>query len=353
MNRKKILFFLFGDCGGAERMTLNIAKSLPLEVYEVKVVVCGRANKIYPFIPDVFNIIRIPWLNIYCFPRIRIGMVLLKEKPDCVFCSTMILNVLVLQMTSLFNIKSIVRNDNMLKYVNSDMHKKISKWYKKASTVIAQQEEMQSELIHLIGTDEDHVVCLHNPVDEEIINQKCLEPSPYPADDSINYLWVGNYLPSKGHDILAEAFILVHSNNPKTHLYFVGNIIESFPNYIKTKKIVEDAGLHDFVHFIGQQENPYKWMKHCDCFVLPSRIEGLPNVLLEAMYLRRPVVASVCIPVIDRIVNNGYNGYKVEPEQPVEMAMAMEKALQLRDFRPTFKTAKKRDFENLFKRLWH
>ena len=90
-------------------------------------------------------------------------------------------------------------------------------------------------------------------------------------------------------------------------------------------------------------------MFHSDCFVLPSRLEGLPNVLLEAMYLKRPVVASVCIPVIDRMVEEGYNGYKVKPEQPVAMAEAMEKALSLKDFELTFRTAEKEDFINLFK----
>ena len=89
-------------------------------------------------------------------------------------------------------------------------------------------------------------------------------------------------------------------------------------------------------------------MKYCDCFVLPSRIEGLPNVLIEAMYIGKPVVASVCIPVIDRMVENGYNGYKVQPEQPEQMATAMEKALLLKNFQMTFHLAEPKDFVKLF-----
>lgn len=346
--KSKILLFLFGGVGGAERMTVNIGKMLPRDRYDVKFVVCGRFTEILRFIPSDYDVIRIPWHNIHVFPRLRMGRVLLQEQPDFAFSSVAMLNVLLLQTAEFLKIKCIVRNDNMVNYVGPKMQKKIAKYYKYAQYVIAQQEEMQQDLIKLIGTDEKQVVCLHNPLDKTNILPKLADPSPYPNDDSINYLWVGNFLPSKGHDILAEAFKIVHGRNPKTHMYFVGKIVETMPNYIKTKKIVEDAGLDDYVHFVGIQSNPYKWMKYCDCFVLPSRIEGLPNVLIEAMYIGKPVVASVCIPVIDRMVENGYNGYKVQPEQPEQMAEAMEKALLLKDFHMTFTLAEPKDFVKLF-----
>ena len=348
MPKKKVLFFLFGGCGGAERMTINIGKMLHRNRYDVKFVICGTLDKIYDFVPAEYEVIRIPWHNIYVFPRLRIGRVLLKEKPDFVFASSSALNILLLQIAWLLKIKCIVRHDNMLRFYGKNMQRNIQRWYKTAYRVIAQQEEMQQELIGLIGTDENQVVCLHNPVDTKLIDSLKDEGNPYPQDDSINYLWVANYLPTKGHDILAEAFKIVHERNHKTHLYFVGNTKDSLPNYIKTKAIVHEAHIEDYVHFVGQQANPYKWMAHCDCFVLPSRIEGLPNVLLEAMYLQRPVVASVCIPVIDRMVEEGYDGYKVKPESPVEMAEAMEKALQLQDFKMTFQLATQDDFIKLF-----
>lgn len=348
MPKKKVLFFLYGGCGGAERMTLTIAKSLPLEKYDVEFVVCGRLKAIFPFIPTDYKINQIRWHNKYCFPHLRISKMIWSKKPDYVFCSTMGLNLLVLQVAKWLKVKAIVRNDNTVNILNKRTIKQMKKRYQYAEYVIAQQEEMASELINVIGLDSDKIVTLHNPIDTLSIDLKSKSPNPYPPN-TINYLWVGNYLPTKGHDILAEAFKIVHSKNSNAHLYFVGNIVKSMPNYIKTKKIVDDAGLQDYVHFMGQQSNPYVWMKYCDCFVLPSRLEGLPNVLLEAMYLRRPVVASVCVPVIDRMVKEGYNGYKVRPEQPVAMAEAMEKALLLNNFELTFKTATKEDFVNLFK----
>lgn len=344
----KILFFLFGGCGGAERMTLNIAKGMPKERFDVQFVVCGKLKDIYQFIPDGYKVTTIPWHNIHVFPRTRIARVMMKEKPDYAFSSTMGLNLLVLQVAKWFGIKVVVRNDNFIRIISSSALKTMRKRYKYASYVIAQQDEMRDELINEVELNPNKVVTLHNPIDTISINERINAPNPFETKGCINYLWVGNYLPTKGHDILAEAFKLVHACNPNSHLYFVGNIVESFPNYIKTKSIVNEANLQEYVHFVGQQSNPYKWMKYCDCFVLPSRLEGLPNVLLEAMYLRKPVVASVCVPVIDRIIEEGYNGYKVKPEDPEAMAVAMGKAIMLKDFGPTFKSATAEDFNLLF-----
>lgn len=350
-NRKiKILFFLFGSVGGAERMTVNIGKMLPIEKFEVKFVVCGRMAQIEKFIPNSYEVIRITWHNIYMFPRLRMARVIFRENANFVFSSTMGLNVRLIQAAKWCGVKSIVRNDTMLRYITkSRFLSLLSKQCKCAYRVIAQQEEMQQELIELVGTDDKHIVCLHNPIDIDAINRKILDDNPYPQNDMIKYLFVGNFSVHKAHDVLINAFKIVHSRNLRTHLYLVGKITPTLPNYKKIVKMIEEFGLHDCVHFVGEQDNPYKWMLHCDCFVLPSRLEGLPNVLLEAMYLKRPVVASVCVPVIDRMVKEGYNGYKVRPEQPIAMAEAMEKALKLKNFHMTFPMAKPSDFVNLFK----
>lgn len=348
VKRNKILFFLFGGVGGAERMTLTIAKLLPKEQYEVKFVVCGRLKKIYDFIPDDYETEKIRWHNIHVFPRIRLANVIRREKPDFVFSSTMQLNVLLLQVAKWMNVKCIVRNDNMLCYVNEKLRRKLKKYYPLAYRIIAQQEEMQDDIIQLIGSDEEKVQCLHNPLDEKTITQKLQAPSPYNENDEVRYLWIANYLPAKGHDTLAKAFKIVHDRNPKAHLYLVGQITDTFPSYQWVKRFVEDNNLQDYVHFMGYQPNPYVWIKHCDCFVLPSRMEGLPNVLLEAMFIRKPVVATRCIPIIDRMIDNGNNGYTVEVDNSEAMASAMEKALLLKDFESNYKSATAEDFCKLF-----
>lgn len=55
---------------------------------------------------------------------------------------------------------------------------------------------------------------------------------------------------------------------------------------------IQKHNLEDKILLLGHQDNPYPWMKRCDCFILPSLHEGQPVVLQEAMYLGKPIIAS-------------------------------------------------------------
>ena len=261
----------------------------------------------------------------------------------------MYLNIRVLIASKLMGVKCIVRNDNYLEIVGKRTRWELQHVYPFAYRIIAQQKEMAEDIIRGLNLNPEKVVVLHNPLNTDKIDGLSQAPSPYPYDDSINYLWIGNLLRTKGHDVLVKAFKKVHEANEKTHLYLVGitppdtSFRDSVYNYVKENNLLE------YVHFMGFQENPYNYIKHCDCYVLPSRIEGLPNSLIEAMYLKRPVVATRCIPIISRMIKEGYNGYTVEPENPKQMAEAMQKALALTDFKMVYEPTPPAKFIELFK----
>lgn len=132
------------------------------------------------------------------------------------------------------------------------------------------------------------------------------------------------------------------------HLYLVGGFDKNSKYYQEISSLIINNNLQNDIHVIGYDSNPYKWMKYCDCFVLPSRIEGLPNALIEAMYLKRPVVAARCIPIISNIIEQGYNGFLVEKEDYNNMANAMIKAITLKNFEMTYKPSTSLDFIKLF-----
>ena len=85
MKKKKILFFLFGGVGGAERMTINYGKMLPSDKYKVKYVICGRETNILRFIPQGYDVLFIKWRNIHIFPILRLSRVISRERPNFVF----------------------------------------------------------------------------------------------------------------------------------------------------------------------------------------------------------------------------------------------------------------------------
>lgn len=348
-NRKKVLFFLPGGVGGAERMSITLSKFLPKEKYDVKYVIVGRLKQIYSFIPDEAQVKVLPVSNKWMLLTLRIFILIKKEQPDFVFSSVMYLNIRLLLAAKMAGVKCIVRNDNTLRFVGADTRFFIKKTYPMAHKIIAQQEEMQEEIIKECGVSNRKCIVLHNPIDTETIDKKLMSSdNPYPLNDNINNVWVGRFSPDKGQDILVKALGELHRSGFKAHVWFVGRYDESTDFFKHIKHDIAEYGIEDYVHFVGYDNNPYRWIKYCDCFVMPSRLEGLPNALVEAQHIGRPCVATECIPMIRRIIKNGLNGYTVLSEDYKAMAEAMRKAYKLGDIMMTYQPATVKDFIRLF-----
>ncbi|RYF19990.1 MAG: glycosyltransferase, partial [Flavobacteriales bacterium] len=106
--------------------------------------------------------------------------------------------------------------------------------------------------------------------------------------------------------------------------------------------------LTDKIIFIGFTDNPYIYMKFADCFVLPSRNEGLPNVVIESLFLGTPVAVTASVPVIRRIVRDGIDGFIVDVDDAEGLADAMVKSVNLGRVSSSYKSATREDFEKLF-----
>ena len=332
-------------------MTVNIAKMLDRERYEVVFCIVGRGeHKISAFIPDTCRTITLPVRSIADFFTIRLTRLLKKESADIVFCSQMAYHPALIVAAKLCRAKVVIRNNFSMAGHSKILRMLYRLTYRYADVVIAQQDEMRDEILSLPHMDPEKVITLHNPVDTELIDEKlACAASPY-AGDTVNYVSVGSIQYRKGQDTLLKAFSEVCKRIEDSHLYFVGGLLE--PEFGQSlNRYISENGLEKCVHFTGMQSNPYPWMKFADCFVLASRNEGLPNVLIDASYLGTPAVAVRCIPVIERIISDGENGYVVQPEDVSGMAEAMLKALSLRDCRMTFKTASKDDFRRIFDTL--
>ena len=88
-----------------------------------------------------------------------------------------------------------------------------------------------------------------------------------------------------------------------------------------------ELGLSEQVTLKGLVDNPYPYMAQADLFVLSSRFEGFPNVVLEAVACGTPVVAFECPGGINEIIKDEKNGYKVEPGDTMRLAETIEKAI--------------------------
>jgi len=92
--------------------------------------------------------------------------------------------------------------------------------------------------------------------------------------------------------------------------------------------MVKNYGLEDTIRFLGLREDVPKLMFASDIFVLTSLWEGLPGVVLEAMAVGLPVVATD-VGGTPELVEDGTNGFLIPPGNPMKMADAIEKLINM------------------------
>ena len=350
----KVLFFTQAAVGGAERVTVTISKLLNPNKYDIVYYTFCKEKPVNSIIEDFIpNGCRIE--NIVEKNSLKLILNLIKviscERPSIVFSSVTYINTKLLAISGLFrNTKFIVRNDNYL-YTLNKIQKFILKYtYPFADIVIAQTQEMKDELVKEMRFSPQKIWMLQNPIDESRIIEASKSSSPYVTslNKSVKYVAVGRVDPVKGFDLLIRAFARLRLSVPNAELYIVGDYDICPSYYEELKELASKLLVADYVHFEGFQTNPYRYIKHADCFVLSSRNEGLPNVLIEALYLGVPAAAFKCIPVIERIIEDGVTGFLSEPENVEQLTTAMYKAVKLGRIVTSYKPADNLRFTKLF-----
>ncbi len=327
--KKYILIFVPNAKGGAELITMLIFQLIDHKRFRVKLVIVGEKQT-----SERVESLNHLSLNVkkYKFSLFQFYNLLRKEKPDYIFTSLLGIAIPVL-IVSFFirTYKTVLRQsfmpDRFSKYSLTNWGIRIL--YPKAYRIIAQTEEMKSQMIKSYKLKEEKIRVVNNPLDSALIDQSIKRVNPYIGVEGPKYVTVGNVRFIKGHDILVEAFKKVKDRYPSAQLFVIGKYKQSDPYYLQISSWIEKESLSTNIHFLGFIENPYAYIHYADCFVLPSRSEGLPNALLEAMYLNKPLVAANCIPFIDKNIIDDMNGYKVEVGNANQLAAAMIKAINL------------------------
>ncbi len=144
--------------------------------------------------------------------------------------------------------------------------------------------------------------------------------------DSAMVLWVGRLDPVKGLSILIESFRLIHEEaNAHLCLAGVGTIREQLERQVRGLQLVH------CVHFLGPRTDVAALLQAADVFVFPSRTEGLPNALLEAMAAACPIVTTD-VPGCRDLIMNGQTGLIVPYGDTPSLAAAMRRLLRDRAF---------------------
>ena len=331
---KKVILFVTGAAGGAQRVTVTIAKMLDKSRFEVKLVISSTKEcELSKFVPDDLPVEYMNEQHLRLKAFFKMLQMLRLEKPDYAFAS---MSLLCIFLIIICNAPSNLQRQrdkffaSLCRYAIKSglVTKLVKRFFPDAYKVVAQTPMMRQEMIEILGVPESKCYQLYNPIDTDYIDSCIVSTSPYDVSDSYKFVAIGRCAHQKGFDLLIRALKQVREVKPNTHVYIVGTKSNDYYGN-SLDMLVNELDLADYVHFEGFQSNPYKYLYHSDCFVLSSRDEGLPNVLIESAYLKKQAIAYKCIPIVSEIISDGINGLCVEPEDITGLANAMIKIQSL------------------------
>lgn len=157
----------------------------------------------------------------------------------------------------------------------------------------------------------DKVTVIYNIINQNKILEKARETSEIILDkNDLNIVSVGRLHEAKGYDRLIEAIYKLKTNanlvdNIRVRIYGDGPLLSQL------NSLVDKFNLRDNILFMGQVSNPYKYIKNSDLFILPSNYEAFGLVIIEAMTLKIPVLAT-STSATDKLIINDVNGLIVE-----------------------------------------
>lgn len=317
--KKRILFILPSlNGGGAERVTCNLMNNLSRNHFEIGLFLYTKKG-------DYFDLLA-PDISVYyvredgCANKLEIlkKLIEVSQDYDVLFGAMELMPTYLASVAAFINNKKSVgwvhiNMDMMLqrkKYISGRLHKYflIPFFYSFISKIIVVSKGAGiSFRKYLLQNTREKIVSLYNPIDFDMILRKGNEYIKNTFGTPL-LIAVGRLEEQKNYPLMLDAFKLLLNDYHDAKLIILGKGI--LENYLQN--LVIKAGMSDAVIFLGYKENPYKYIKMSDIFVLSSHFEGLPTVLIEAVALGTKVVSVNCPDGVSEIIDNEEIGTVVE-----------------------------------------
>ena len=193
--------------------------------------------------------------------------------------------------------------------------------YNKSAQVLAVSDGAREAAIRFYGIRPDRILTLRNGVDTDWVLEQSIQPidndwwtrdkQNETASRVVRIVSAGRLNQQKGFHLLIDALVQVRQRIHDVEFRLA--ILGDGPHRESLEQQIADLKLSDVVHLPGFQGNAIAWYRSADVFVLPSLVEGMPNVLLEAMACGTPVISSDCHSGPAEILGGGRYGRLVPP----------------------------------------
>ena len=210
------------------------------------------------------------------------------------------------------------RNDPEQEYSNFVV-KIVAKYlYSKANGIVFQTEGAKNFFNKKI---KNKSIIIPNPVNPEF------NIEPYLENREKKIVTVGRLVEQKNQKFLIDVFKELKRDDYILEIYGGGHLYDSLNNYIK------DLGLDKKIFLMGKTDKILEKIYKSSLFVLPSKYEGMPNALMEAMALGLPCIATDCPSGGTRyLIKNNVNGILIDIDNKEQMLKAMKKILDDKEY---------------------
>lgn len=284
--------------GGAERVFVTLLRHLDRQQLKLHL---GVLRPRGVFLPEIPSDVAVHHL---CVPHVRncapkLVRLVRRLQPDVILSTMGDLNIVTGLVRFAFprHTRVVFRPDSLLTNLSAHHGRLYQQlWmalyrlaYSRADHIVCQSDHMAAELARTLPLDARTLTRIYNPVDVQEIEQLAGQVTPFKKHGP-NIVAAGRLERVKGFDLLLAAFARVRDVFPDAQLTVLGTgSLEQF-----LRQTCADLGIQNAVEFPGFCSNPYPYYKHADVFVLSSRLEGLPNAMLEAAVLGTRIVATDC-----------------------------------------------------------
>jgi glycosyltransferase involved in cell wall biosynthesis len=278
--------------GGAERVTLNLLNGLAAGSVRVGLLSFLGRGPLSQFLSSSVESHVLPTGSL----RRSLGPVVAAVRhfrPTVVFSTLGYVNVAILALRVLFprgtrvwvreaNLPSISLPNNRFPRL---MRLAYVMLYRRTDILVCTSERMREEFVSQFRVPADKIRILPNPVDEHAIRYRAIE-LPKVSTSGRCFVTAGRLTHQKGFDRLLAMFAEMGDDESELNILGEGSLEESL--HQQAAELCIDAK----VRFVGFTDNPWAWFAAADAFLLPSRWEGMPNAVLEALACGVPVIAT-------------------------------------------------------------
>lgn len=366
LKRKKILFVITkGNFGGAQRYVFDLATNLPKDQFEVKVV-CGEGEELPDQLQEAgIEVIKISSLarEIKTTNEFRVCKelisILRKEKPDILHLNSSKIGGL---GSVAGRIASTLEKDYKSKIIFTAHNWGFNDIGRSFS---AKLFFYLSHWVTILLCD--HVICVAQKIKQDVswmpfvkeklrvVHNGLASFKTIGKKEAMLFLIgeetkktiifsIAELHPNKGLDVALRAITLLPTEYRQKIIYC---IIGSGEEELNLKNMAQNMGILEQVRFLGLVLDAKKYLEGANIFLLPSRNEAFPYVILEAGFVNLPIIAT-SVGGIPEVVKDMRSGILVHPRNPREIAEAILYMLDHKDKRKEFAAEMKKEITNSF-----